>query len=609
MELIDATRMTDMNEYKIEDRITARRILVDYKLAFLGENPLTLVFSTDEHFINYGTAFLDEDSVTISSKAYFENENLRNEVVNICKYTTSPKFYINSGLIINKDVISAIANNPNIKNVVLTVKAADNYYTLTKEDYELFKSKGKETVEAHSYSPDLDGIVDPMLSEMYNVPVVGTYSRADLDEVEKYSLYRITEDDIRNFYLLDPNKDICFSDGDPNILVDAIIALQKLHYQGKIVINAKEKNSFSKALFAKINDLQLCDNIFVVVDIKTIPLNEYLKKEKKLYDMVSPAMDLSPFEKFLYAFNKVKTFKKYQAYKEDKSESRNLYKIIDNDYIVCAGFTNLLSDLLDKLDIPNMHKSVSVDVGFDHVPNDFKPLANDVDSHFDGHARLRVHIVDPKYGIDGYYVCDPTWDNFLKKDIYSHALMSNMEEASLDRYNHFDDVNNLSSKISSITLEEFFYVINKSLAEDIENEDEEKLATDIDRFFSEIYREFKNFDPEFINILNKKFGDLTEYNRKFTKEELTEIMTFIGQYLVYKGNRPLSGETLKQGITVLYRDVYKDSNYIETVEKVMSDTAKIQAKAFPKRDIERKDGTIEPFLNSENKFEESSLNL
>ena len=94
--------------------------------------------------------------------------------------------------------------------------------------------------------------------------------------------------------------------------------------------------------------------------------------------------------------------------------------MLDNEYRVCVGFSKLLGDLSSKLGVETQDLSVYVDVGLDAIKSDEFVLPDFIESRdgekkvvlteHAGHARRHVHIVDPKYGIDGYFSTDPAND-------------------------------------------------------------------------------------------------------------------------------------------------------------------------------------------------------
>ena len=121
--------------------------------------------------------------------------------------------------------------------------------------------------------------------------------------------------------------------------------------------------------------------------------------------------DLSPYEKYIAVYNIVRSFKQYQYYENSETkdhevpdQSRNIYLILMNEWIVCVGYSQLLNELLKKVDISSIHWIV------DHRK----------------HLRSYVHIQDEKYNIDGFYMCDPTWDRTQEDIILKPGVHMNM---------------------------------------------------------------------------------------------------------------------------------------------------------------------------------------
>lgn len=97
--------------------------------------------------------------------------------------------------------------------------------------------------------------------------------------------------------------------------------------------------------------------------------------------------------------------KNSKSYQESPflSESRLLYEFLNNEYMVCSGYVWLLFTLCYELGIPCVSHSVVCG-----DPKEAIPGSN--------HARLYVFLEDPKYGISGYYVSDPTFDRSISNE-------------------------------------------------------------------------------------------------------------------------------------------------------------------------------------------------
>ena len=116
--------------------------------------------------------------------------------------------------------------------------------------------------------------------------------------------------------------------------------------------------------------------------------------------------NLSPYEKLMAAYLKVAS-KKYlvENENEDPSMSRSVYGILNSDKIVCIGYASWLKAIIEATGDENIKV----------YPN-FVKCSDDNETLDDMHGNTVVYVKDEKYGIDGYYYCDPTWDCTKKDD-------------------------------------------------------------------------------------------------------------------------------------------------------------------------------------------------
>ena len=261
-----------------------------------------------------------------------------------------------------------------------------------------------------------------------DTPLISLYTFEDLASLEEVEILRNLQDyEIENIKYINHLAKIIIKPYNYDNCFKIIKKIQELKMTNKIVLNIIDKEEFYQYLVKHINEIEL-DNIEVLNYEKNtiVSLKDFLKYEKRLYDMVKYLDNLSPFEKYLCIYNITKLFKRYKENDQDYSSARELYKILDSDFMVCAGYSNLLEDLAHKLGFEcfeyqnfvekNLHKlnphlRVLPDFYLDKKGNKKEVLTN-----IGGHSRVLIHIVDPKYDIDGYYVADPTWDNDDKKD-------------------------------------------------------------------------------------------------------------------------------------------------------------------------------------------------
>lgn len=572
--------------------------LVDKKILMCDENvPLTVPNN-----------FFVKETLCVNKEYAEKNYNhVLDIVLYICKNTKNDTITIRDSILITDEIIEAIINNPNIKKVTLGNK--DDVYLLTAEMYEKFKKTEVIEVKTYGVVEELEDNFDNLIGYNSRRNLIGYSDYNDLINNDSFHFSTpLTHEELKYFKYLNKSANVQFKNQNYDILFDSINILRECGHTGDIRISIEEKNDFNSYIFGHLDKIKYFDNVEVYLSGATHSLKDYMKYEKKLIDLIVDAINLSPFEKYLFAYNVVKKFKKYKENEDDKTSARDLYQIFDNEYMVCVGYSKLLGDLLDKLGIESYEESVSVDVGMDNIPNDEKPLPDFVydektgelkefltDSA--GHARRKIHLVDPKYGIEGYYFADPTWDNSLEKDFYSYALMTADEYVATDRYNYYSFYN-LSELLSVHSLEEFYLKINIMI-------DKRKRINEKDVIQS-FYSFFEKFDKEFYDILIAKYGNVLSYNFKLDKELTQSIFLDIGERILEKTNNVILGSTFKEAITVLYRDCYGIKNPEElenTVNKIMEYNKKRHAKCFPKRyKIDQNDNRMVLF-NMYNKFD------
>ena len=204
--------------------------------------------------------------------------------------------------------------------------------------------------------------------------------------------------------------------------------LLKVAEHSGVVINVKLDDFMEYENFLLNLNIETPINIISQKNVSILPLNDMKELNLRLDYTVSEIKNssLSPYEKYIAAYNIVKSFKKYRFYLDNEGfdkmisdQSRNPYLVLINQYIVCAGYTSLLHSLLKKLDIPSREWILDVSDNSESV------ALGDSESN-DTHARLYVNIVDDKYGINGYFMCDPTFDNVDKEnsDLYGYRHLS-----------------------------------------------------------------------------------------------------------------------------------------------------------------------------------------
>ena len=296
----------------------------------------------------------------------------------------------------------------------------------------------------------------------------------------------LTEEKIQEIMNCNANSiSVTFNTTDYSAIFSAIKKISNAKQNINYKINISNKNSFNDFIFNNIDILSF-DNIKIIQNervFENVEFKEYVKNEKMLLDMVAPARNLSPLEKYLYAYNLTKNFKEYSPSEEGWEQSRALYNILDNEYIVCAGYTRLLEDLLDKLGIKSQEFGV---VAHDEVTN-----------QYGNHSLLQVKIVDEKYGIDGIYFSDPTNDSDKKNDYYQYALMSNLAQ----QYTPLNSYIETERFFAANSVEEFYDNFTKWYNK---QENKERAIKDLAKQFIKIIYKFdKNIYDEIFEKYSK----------------------------------------------------------------------------------------------------------
>lgn len=617
------------------DELDFNIICLDLKVNINGND---VTFADMENPIVSISSFFPGQILNIDLEYYTTHKDEIDEIIEyICRYKKMDYICIEDSALINEKVYEAIKDNSNIQKVVFGNK--DDVVYLTLEIYNLLKDSHIKDIKVYGISPELRDNFDSIIN-YNNRYKIGSYTYENLIANKSFYFDKVLSND-EMYYLKYINKEAEIDLKSLNFdnYFEIVNCLKNNGFNGKITLHIEDKNSFNSYLFSHVNEVpndsdimirscgeksfnaDLLSNLEGVLNIPDITIRSYgeksinsdlltyLKYEKRLIEMVSPAVDLSPFEKYLFAYRLTKKYKHYQESEEDRSNSRDLYKILDNEYMVCVGFSTLLGDLLDKLGIENNDYSTSVDIGLDNIANDTIVLPNTIISSNDSkeyevitqsanHSRREVHLVDPKYGIDGYYFTDPTWDNDMQSDTYNYALMTHDEYLGIRRYNYLSYYG-IDELFFVHSLEEFYDKINVLLDKGkIGNNDEKNVIRNL-------ISKFKKFDKEFYLELLTQFAGIDSYFYEYTKENIQDILLFIGEHILEKTNNVVLGNVFRDGIEVLYSEVDGLSGEeLETkINKVMEENKIRQEKAFPIRYMIDKDGNKVPILNAYNKFD------
>ena len=232
--------------------------------------------------------------------------------------------------------------------------------------------------------------------------------------------------------------------------IDILIKLLKMYKQNTVEIEFEDT-----ANFKRIIDTIDCNEIVLYInehttseDIEYIrnkfPNAKFIVKQRTLnerdvavtYDRIREKdlfldtiinevkkLNLSSFEQYMYLYSIVKKFKPYRETTGNYLESRSTYFIYDNNFIVCEGYANLLEQLVNKLNNPDVQ---CVKYGLDY----------EQDEIYYHHARNLVYIKDTKYGLNGIFVADPTWDSVNSHKSARLKGQFDGDDKLYDWYNH-----------------------------------------------------------------------------------------------------------------------------------------------------------------------------
>ncbi len=186
-------------------------------------------------------------------------------------------------------------------------------------------------------------------------------------------------------------------------LTDEQISLNDI----SVVVDNNLNYTYTNDEWKKIEDINQIfekENISFGFDdvFNTFSIEQVRTANKKIESTANKLRDnnFSPYEKLMAAYLKVSS-KKYVSEKdnEDPAMSRSVYGVLNSNNVVCIGYANWLKAIIDAVGDENIKV----------YPN-FVQCAKDNNTFDDMHANVVVYVKDEKYGIDGYYYCDPTWD-------------------------------------------------------------------------------------------------------------------------------------------------------------------------------------------------------
>ena len=228
-------------------------------------------------------------------------------------------------------------------------------------------------------------------------------------DVKMISTYQSVRDDIDNLY---EKIEYVFLDFDSDNCIDFIEKhpiIQNKKIVLPITLTLNDEYMITQ-LFSKYDKYK--DNIYVLFErnMGYISLTDCLNTINKVKEVAGSilSLNLSPMETIMYTYDLVRNREYVEEGVNDSNlDSRDLTSVLFGDKIVCVGFSNIFSALLNYMGIK-----------CNNVGLDFKD-----ESLGGGHERNVIYVQDEKYDIDGVYYFDPTWDS--KKNGQYNQFLNN----------------------------------------------------------------------------------------------------------------------------------------------------------------------------------------
>lgn len=224
--------------------------------------------------------------------------------------------------------------------------------------------------------------------------------------------------------------------------------------------------------------------------------------------------NFSPLEELIAIYDIAKVFKPYSKENDRFSaKSRSVYEYLDNEYMVCAGYADLICNLGHRVGA--------------------RCSKIRLDTTKEGHVRNYANIVDPKYGIDGYYAMDATWeqDGKLKVGRYEQ-LRSTYEDFLLTTE---EGRNNAETGVQ-IKVDSYDKIFTCQTPEELRQADSKTS--------NRVIEQIRVLDPEF-------YKTIQGFDLK--KDDYANVIL---DYLKSKINNPVSKEALLDAVINVKKSIY-----------------------------------------------------
>ena len=415
------------------------------------ENDTIRTFRFDKRLINILKEYLSKDIEELQVPSEFFDYCKLSEFKNLKKLTI-----IGPKKIMTKEMINQIIGLTNIKELSGEFKIADDLKDEIINFYNIKFLYKDILVNCSSYNPekissavssnppkDIDKIIS--FSKEYNGGELDSlYVEKNINNKEKrvihYSIdkdYETPNFDKINLLILervDTVEDI--------LKIEETFEKHNLHID-KIVLYLENKNYDNIDKLKKL-DVKYKFRIGYEKTGQEITLNEFIMMRETLnyYKNMILEANLSPVEQIMYAYDLIKSFE-YQENYEKLSSTRTIHSIVKDGKIVCAGYSSFFSQLLKELGIECYDVSTTVP----RLNKEGKIVKY-------GHARCIAHFNDKKYGINGYYAFDPTWDS-------AHNIVKCVDENGNEEFKmtrNITEKDNVVKSYDNLSLYRYFLI-------------------------------------------------------------------------------------------------------------------------------------------------------
>lgn len=435
-----------------------------------------------------------------------------------------------------------------------------------------------------------------------NKAILSYYNLNDLENNKIFYIkYDIDLNQIDNFKYIKDSSLIEFTYRPTSSVIDELEYYKKIAEIFKILekhnrtynINIHVEN---RELFNQSKVLEYTNNINLIIrtDLNNYTKEEYVEEERKLDSLIENIKNsnLSSYEKYLSVYNIVKQFKEYKENKTNPYAAREIKEILKNEYMVCVGYAKLLTILLDKVNIPCISISASVeDSSFTtFLPFEDRPLL------LFGHERNLIKIDDNKYNIHGIYMADATFDNDINIDLYNNIAITYdklKESDSLERLRFDDYLFDIHS------FNEFVEKVNFYLKHEISFKRkigrvrtfEENLIYVYDYIYKTVLKLLYKLDNRKWKEFMDKYNDMLSIDDLLDKSILevdkiySEFLTELGYYILEISNKEIDISTTLGAAKAVKKEIngYSDEEIEKWIDMTKILYHEIEKRSYPYR--------------------------